>query len=102
MMCFGVYIYIHIYSRYALCLLLKILLVAALDIKTRDAATVSSTNSLLSQYCKPSFFFVAIFYVPAGGGGGGARRQRVALPRLPHGQRPALSKGVHTGTYCKY
>jgi hypothetical protein len=51
-MCFGVYIY----SRYALCLLLQILLVSALDIKTRDVPTVSSINSLLSQYGKASHF----------------------------------------------
>jgi hypothetical protein len=30
-----------VYSRHALCLLLQILLVAALDIKTRDVPTVS-------------------------------------------------------------
>jgi hypothetical protein len=47
--------------------LLQILFVAALDIKTRDVPTVSSVNSLLSQYCKASqFFFVANFYVPGG------------------------------------
>jgi hypothetical protein len=67
-MCFGVYICI-IYSRYALCLLLQILLVAALDIKTRDVPTVSSINSLLSQYCKTSHFFLQIFMY---GGWGGA------------------------------
>jgi hypothetical protein len=36
-------------------------LVAALDIKTRDVPTVSSINSLLSQYCKASHFFLQIF-----------------------------------------
>jgi hypothetical protein len=55
-MCFDVYIY-YVYSRYALCLLLQILLVAALDIKTRDAPTVCSINTFLSQYCKASPFF---------------------------------------------
>jgi hypothetical protein len=54
------------YSRYALCLLLQILLVAVLDIKTRDVSTVSSINSLLSQYCKASLFF-ANFYIWGGG-----------------------------------
>jgi hypothetical protein len=33
-------VFTYVYSRYALCLLLQILLVAALDIKTRDAPTV--------------------------------------------------------------
>jgi hypothetical protein len=47
--------------------LLQILLVAALDIKTRDVPTVSSVNSLLSQYCKALLFFVvANFYVRGG------------------------------------
>jgi hypothetical protein len=72
----------YVYSRYALCLLLQILLVAALDIKTRDIPTVgaldiktrdiptvSPINSLLSQYCKASIFFCANFYVLGGGGG---------------------------------
>jgi hypothetical protein len=64
----------YVYSRYALCLLLQILLVATLDINTRDVPTVSSINSLLSQYCKASlFFFVANFYVPEGGGGATVR-----------------------------
>jgi hypothetical protein len=45
-------VFIYVYSHYALCLLLQILLVAILDIKTRDVPTVSSINSLLSQYCK--------------------------------------------------
>jgi hypothetical protein len=47
-----VLVFTYVYSRYALRLLLQILLVAALDIKTRDVPTVSSVNSLLSQYCK--------------------------------------------------
>jgi hypothetical protein len=46
---------------YALCLLLQILFVAALDIKIRDAPTLSSVNSLLSQYRKASHFFLQIF-----------------------------------------
>jgi hypothetical protein len=48
------------YSGSALCLLLQILFVAALDIKTRDVPTVRSINSLLLQYCK-SFPFLKIF-----------------------------------------
>jgi hypothetical protein len=51
--------YIHVILR----LLLQIMLVAALDIKTRDVPTVSSINLLLSQYCKASNFFFAFFYV---------------------------------------
>jgi hypothetical protein len=62
-------VFTYVYSRYALCLLLQILLVAALDIKTRDVPTVSSVNSLLSQYCKASHCIFANFYVPRGGGG---------------------------------
>jgi hypothetical protein len=54
------------YSRYALCLLLQILFVAALDIKTRDAPTVSSINSLLLQYCKIFAFFGQIFMYGVG------------------------------------
>jgi hypothetical protein len=42
--------------------LLQILFVAALDIKTRDVPTVSSINSLLSQYCKTSLFFLFIYF----------------------------------------
>jgi hypothetical protein len=60
-----------------------------LDIKTRNVPTVSSINSLLSQYCKLRFFF-ANFYVRMGGGG----RQLFALPRLSHGQRLALSPTI--------
>jgi hypothetical protein len=37
------------------------IVVAALDIKTRDVPTVSSINSLLSQYCKALHFFWQIF-----------------------------------------
>jgi hypothetical protein len=59
-------VFTYVYSRYALCLLLQILLVAALDIKTRDVPTVSSINSLLSQYCKASFIFPSNFYVRGG------------------------------------
>jgi hypothetical protein len=55
------------------------LLVAALDIKTRDVPTVSSTNSLLSQYRKASNFFFAIFYVPPGGGAPTVRFAPVVL-----------------------
>jgi hypothetical protein len=59
-----VLVFTYVCSRYALCLLLQILLIAALDIKMRDGPTVSSINSLLSQYCKASHFFVvANFYV---------------------------------------
>jgi hypothetical protein len=63
-------VFTYVYSRYALCLLLQILLVAALDIKTRDVPTVSPINS--SQYCKAShFFFFCKFLCTWGGGGGG-------------------------------
>jgi hypothetical protein len=43
------------------------LLVAALDIKTRDVLTVSSINSLLSQDIKVSHFF-ANLCIEGGGG----------------------------------
>jgi hypothetical protein len=59
-------VFTYVYSSYTLCLLLQILLVAALDIKTRDTPTVRSINLLLSQYCKASHFF-ANFYVLGGG-----------------------------------
>jgi hypothetical protein len=54
LMYFGVYI-----CKFTLCFMfmLQILFVAALDIKTRDAPTVGSINSLLSQYCKVSNIF---------------------------------------------
>jgi hypothetical protein len=55
-------VFTYVYSHYALCLLLQILFVAALDINTRYVPTVSSINSLLSQYCKASHF-LAHFYV---------------------------------------
>jgi hypothetical protein len=79
-----VLVFTYVYSCYALRLLLQILFVAALDIKTRYVPTVSSINSVLSQYCKASHFF-ANFYVCGGGG-----RQLFALSLLSHGQRPAL------------
>jgi hypothetical protein len=47
-------VFTYVYPRYALCLLLQILLVTALDIKTRDVPSVNPVNSLLSQYCKAS------------------------------------------------
>jgi hypothetical protein len=59
-------VFTYVYSRYALCLLLEILLVAALDIKTRDVPTVSSINSLLTQYCNASPFLYANIYVGGG------------------------------------
>jgi hypothetical protein len=65
--CVLVFTYVRVYSRYALCLFLQILLVAALDIKTRDVPSVSSIKSLLSQYLKASHFFFANFYVRGGG-----------------------------------
>jgi hypothetical protein len=77
--------------------LLQILLVAALDIKTRDVPTVSSINSLLSQYCIASHFCFANLYVPDLGG-----RQLFALPRLSHGQRPALFTTTDDDGYRKY
>jgi hypothetical protein len=58
-----VFTYVRVYSRYALCLLLQILFVAALDIKTRNVPTISSINSLLSQYCKAPL----VFFYPGGG-----------------------------------
>jgi hypothetical protein len=53
----------YVYSRYALCLLLQILLVAALDIKTRDVPTVSSAVTILQ-----SFAFFCKFLCTGGGG----------------------------------
>jgi hypothetical protein len=44
-----VLVFTYVYSRYALCLLLQIWFVAALDIKMHDEPTVSSINSLLSD-----------------------------------------------------
>jgi hypothetical protein len=77
-----VLVFTYVYSRYALCLLLQILLVSALDIKRRDAPTVSSINALLSQYCKaPHFFFLQIFMY--GGGGGGAAPTFRFAPFVP-------------------
>jgi hypothetical protein len=54
-----------VYLCYALCLLLQILFIATLEIKTRNAPTVSSINSLLSQYCRALNFFCK-FYVQGG------------------------------------
>jgi hypothetical protein len=71
--CFGfslfwyVLVFTYVYPRYGLCLLLQILFVAALDIKTREVPTVSSVNSLLSQYCK-AMHFLQIFMCVCGGG----------------------------------
>jgi hypothetical protein len=73
-MCFGVYICIF---TLALCLLLQILFVAALDIKTRDVPTITSINTLLSQYCK-ALYFLQIFMH----GGRGAPTVRFA-PVVP-------------------
>jgi hypothetical protein len=50
-------VFTYVYSPYALCLLLQILFVATVEIKTRDAPTVSSINSLLSLYCKLCIFW---------------------------------------------
>jgi hypothetical protein len=61
-----VLVFTYVYSCYALCLLLQILFVAALDIKTRDVPTVSSVNSLLSQYCKASHFFANVYLLGGG------------------------------------
>jgi hypothetical protein len=90
-------VFTYVYSRYALCLLLQILLVAALDIKTRDVPTVSSINSLLSRCCKASQFFVANFYV----GGGATVRFAPVVPwakagpafrqRRPRGLGPTMT-----------
>jgi hypothetical protein len=59
-----------VFTRDVLCLLLQILLVADLDIKTRDVPTVNSINSLLSQYCKASNLFFCNFLCTGRGGGG--------------------------------
>jgi hypothetical protein len=61
--------------------------IAALDIKTRDVPTVSSINSLLSQYCKAMHFFFANSYV---GGGGATVRFAPVVPWAKTG--PADSK----------
>jgi hypothetical protein len=61
-------VFTYVYSCYTLRLLLQILFVAALDIKTCDVPNVSSINSLLSQYCKASHFFVQIFMYLGWGG----------------------------------
>jgi hypothetical protein len=66
-------VFIYVYSRYALCLLLQILFVAALDIKTRDVPTVNSITrckniAKLHIFCK----FLCI-------GGEGAPTVRFAL-----------------------
>jgi hypothetical protein len=55
--CLHMYVHVMLYV-----FLLQILFVVTLDIKTRDTPTVSSVNSLLSQYCKTLHFF-ANFYV---------------------------------------
>jgi hypothetical protein len=60
-------VFTYVCLCYTSCLLLQILLVAALNIKTRDVPTVSSINSLLSPYCKGSHFLCANFYVLGGG-----------------------------------
>jgi hypothetical protein len=71
----------YVYSRYALCLLLQILFIAALDMKTRDVPSVRSINSLLLQYCKASLFFLQIFMYLGGGG-----RQIFICPGCPMGK----------------
>jgi hypothetical protein len=70
-------VFAYVYSGYALCLLLQILFVAALDIKTCDVPNISSINSLLSQYCNASHFFGKFLC-----GGGGAPTVRFA-PVVP-------------------
>jgi hypothetical protein len=60
-------VFTYVYSRYALCLLLQILFVVALDIKMRDVPTVSSINSCCHNIVKLRIFF-ANFYVWVGGG----------------------------------
>jgi hypothetical protein len=61
-------VFTYVYSRYALCLLLQTLIVAALDIKTRDVPTVGSINSLLLHNANLHNSFFANFYVLVGGG----------------------------------
>jgi hypothetical protein len=68
-------VFTYVYSRYALCILLQILLVAAVDIKTRNVPSVSPVNSLLSQYCKASHFLPIFMY-----GGGGTVRFAPVVP----------------------
>jgi hypothetical protein len=82
-MSFGVYI--CIFTLRFMFIAANIIYIAALDHKTRDVPTASSINSLLSQYCKASQFFVVSNFNVLGGG------QLFALPRLSHGQRPALA-----------
>jgi hypothetical protein len=88
-------VFTYVYSRYALCLLLQILFVAALDIKTRDVPSVGSVNSLLSQYCKASHFFLQIFIY------GGAPTVRFA-PVVPWAKAgPDCNRGeVSTSRYA--
>jgi hypothetical protein len=78
-------VFTYVYSRYALCLLLQILLAAALDIKTRDERTDSAKNLSAVTYCKASHFF-ANFYLP-GVGWGEASTLRFApvVPRAKAG-----------------
>jgi hypothetical protein len=73
-------VFTYVYLRYASCLLLQILFVAALDIKTRDVPTVSSVNSLLSQYCKATVRFAAV--VPWAKAGPGRHERITAIPHL--------------------
>jgi hypothetical protein len=73
-------VFTYVYSRYALCLLLQILLVAALDIKTRDVPTVSSINLLLLQYCKASHFFANCYVFWVGGAGAPTVRFAPVVP----------------------
>jgi hypothetical protein len=80
-MCFGVYICI-----FTLCFMF----IAALDIKTRDVPTVSSVNSLLSQYCKASLFF---FFNGVGAKAGPGHHQTC---RRRGCNRPAMSSRLHS------
>jgi hypothetical protein len=59
--------------------------VAALDIETRDVPTVSSINSLLSQYCKASLCVCQFLCI-----GGATVRLAPVVPWAKDGPVPGL------------
>jgi hypothetical protein len=77
-----VFLCLHMYIDVMLCLLLQILFTAALCINTSDITSVSSVNSLQSQYAKLRIFWKGFMY------GGGAPNVHFA-PAVSL-QRPAL------------
>jgi hypothetical protein len=87
-------VFTYVYSRYALCLLLQILFVAALDIKTRDVPTVSSVNSLLSQYLVLQFLQMSMY------GGWGPPTFRFA-PVVPWAQTGLFECFCDPFLFCK-